>query len=118
MAAARAYRLIALSLACAAFPVAAANGQASKPSKAQVQTAALRFKVMYSALLSPKVAAPIKDVLFGCIYEHSMAEISGKMDQAAAANPKLKLDAASPDQQLGLMAAVCGYKSPKAPAKK
>lgn len=73
---------------------------------------------MYSAMLSPKVPGPIKNALFGCIYQHSMGEISARMDQTLAANPKAKVDPANPDQQLGLMAAVCGYKPAQAPAKK
>lgn len=117
MKAGRILKLLALSLACAAVPAGAASGQTAKPSKEQAETALLRFKVLYSAMLSPKVAAPIKQALFACIYQHSMGEISARMDQVLAANPKAKVDPSSPDQQLGLMAAICGYKSPKASPK-
>lgn len=93
-----------------------AQAAPTPPSKAQMETAALRFKVMYSALAAPKIEAPVKNALFGCIYQHSMSEISAKMDQAIAANPKVKIDKTNPDQLLGVMAAVCGYKPANAPA--
>jgi len=111
-------KVIALALTCAAVPAGAAFGQTAKPSKEQADRALLRFKVLYSAMLSDKVAAPMKQALFGCIYQHSIGEISARMDQVLAASPQAKFDPASPDQQLGLMAATCGYKAPQSPAKK
>lgn len=107
-----------MSVSCAGMASAAPS--ASAPTKEQLQTAALRFKVMYSAMATDKVPAPLKEALFACVYSHSVAEISNKMDQVIASNPKAKFDASSPDQQLALMAAVCGYKQPEsaAPAKK
>lgn len=110
-----------ISAGCAGTAGAApATPAASTPTKEQLQTAAFRFKVMYSAMATDKVPAPLKEALFACVYGHPMAEISNKMDQVIASNPKAKFDASSPDQQLALMAAVCGYKQPQpaTPAKK
>jgi len=96
-------------LAMISAPVQA-QAAPTPPNKAQLEAAALRFKVMYSALAAPKIEAPVKNALFGCIYQHSMSEISAKMDQAIAANPKVKIDKSNPEQILGVMAAVCGFK--------
>ncbi len=99
-------------------PAGAATAQAATPTKAQLETALLRFKVMYSAMIAKNVPAPIKQALFNCIYQHSMGEISARMEQTLAANPKAKVDPANADQQLALMAAICGYKAPPPPPAK
>jgi hypothetical protein len=88
---------------------------AIKPTKAQLETAAIRLRVLLSAMESKNVEAGAKDALFGCFYEHSLAEISAAMDKAIAANPKVKVDQSNPSQQLAVMVGVCGYKPVKSP---
>jgi hypothetical protein len=107
---------LAMAMAMAAAPMPAA-AQAAKappaPSKVQLEKAALRLRVLMSALQSDKVEQPVKNALFSCIYSNSMAKISDGMDKAIAANKQVKVDTANPTQLLGVMAAVCGYRPAK-----
>jgi len=86
------------------------------PSKAKVEAAVFRLRVIVSAFQSDKVAAPIKDALFGCMYENSMQKISDAVDKVIAANPG-KIKPNDPTQMLGVIAGTCGYKPPPAAAK-
>ena len=106
--------IAALTLALVGLPVSA-SAQAAKtpPSKAQMETVSLRFRVLVSALQSDKVEQPVKNVLFSCIYSNSMAKISEGMDKAIAANKQVKVDTSNPTQLLGIMAGVCGYRPAK-----
>jgi hypothetical protein len=73
---------------------------------------------MIGALESKEVETPVKNQLFTCIYENSLAKIADAVDKAVAANTG-KIDKTNPTQMLGLMAGVCGYKpaaTKKAPA--
>ena len=109
---------VALSALFLSVPAerAVAAAPSAKPTKAQLEAAAVRLRVLLSAMESKNVEAGAKDALFGCVYEHSLAEISGAMDKAIAANTKVKVDQSDPSQLLAVMVGVCGYKPVKSPS--
>lgn len=87
---------------------------AAQPTKEQLEDAAYEMRVLISAMNSDKVEAPIKDALFECLYQNNFAKISDAISKVIAQNPD-KVAKRNPDQILGVMAGVCGYR-PKAPA--
>jgi len=86
----------------------------AQPSKEQVEEAAFQMRVLVGAMNSDKIEAPIKDALFECLYQNNFAKISEAISKVIAQNPD-KIAKRSPDQVLGVMAGVCGYR-PKVPA--
>jgi hypothetical protein len=97
----------------AAKPAAPAAPTA-QPTKDQLDDAAFEMRVLVSAMNSDKVEAPVKDALFECLYQNNFAKISEAISKVIAQNPN-KVAKRNPDQILGVMAGVCGYR-PKAPA--
>jgi hypothetical protein len=106
--------LVAVAVLAMAAPLAAQAPKA-KPTAAQVQSASFYLRVLISALESKEVETPVKNQLFTCLYENSLAKIAEGIDKVAAANPG-KVDKTNPTQVLGVMAGLCGYK-PAAKAK-
>ncbi|WP_443970893.1 hypothetical protein [Sphingobium sp. CR28] len=108
-----------MMVALAGVPVMAQAPKAPaarpRPSKPQLESAAASLKIILSALQSDKVEAPIKDALFGCMYENNLAKISEATDKVIAANSG-KVDRKNPNQMLGVIAGVCGYRPKTAPA--
>ena len=108
----------AVAIAVAGTSVAAQAPRApaakARPSKAQLESAAANLKIMLSAFQSDKVEPAIKDALFGCLYENDLAQVTAATDKVMATNPG-KIDRKNPNQMLGVIAGVCGYR-PKAPA--
>jgi hypothetical protein len=86
----------------------------TQPTKEQIEDAAFEMRVLIGAMNSDKVDAPIKDALFECLYQNNFAKISDAISKVIAQNPD-KVAKRNPDQILGVMAGVCGYR-PKAPA--
>jgi hypothetical protein len=99
--------------ASAAKPAAPA-APGAQPTKEQVEDAAFEMRVLIGAMSSDKVEAPIKDALFECLYQNNFAKISDAISKVIAQNPD-KVGKRNPDQILGVMAGVCGYR-PKTPA--
>ena len=112
--------LLAFALAGLALAPASALAQAKKaptpaPSKAEVDRAASNLRVFVSALQSDKIPEVVKSALFACIYSNSFAQISEGTDKLLA---EKKMDKADPNNAIGAMAAVCGYRPGQTPAKK
>jgi hypothetical protein len=111
--------VLALSLAIVQ-PAEMANAQSAKPqarpSKARLESAAANLRIILSALQSDTVPQPVKDALFGCIYQNSLSKITDGVEKVLAANPG-KVDRKNPTQMLGLIAGTCGYRPANAPAK-
>ncbi len=72
------------------------------------------MRVLISAMGSEKVEAPVKDALFQCLYQNDFAKISDAVAKVIAQNPN-KIAKRDPDQILGVLAGICGYR-PKAAA--
>ena len=112
----------ALALAASSAPLAAqgaATGttapKPAQPTKEQLEDAAYEVHVLISAMQSDKVEAPVKDALFECLYQNSFAKISDAIGKIIAQNPD-KVAKRNPDQILGIMAGVCGYRPKDAAA--
>ncbi|MBO9671049.1 MAG: hypothetical protein J7485_11065 [Sphingobium sp.] len=99
---------------------------ATQPTKEQIDDAAFQMRVLVGAMNSDKVEAPVKDALFQCLYQNSFSKISEGIAKVIAANPG-KINKREPEQVLGVMAGICGYRpkptdaaatpAPAAPAK-
>lgn len=100
----------------AAKPVATksgAAGTAAQPAPPpEVQHALLYLKVLISGLQSDKVEEPVKGVLVGCLYNNSLARISGAMDKVIVDNPE-KVHRDKPDELLRAMVAICNHSDQK-----
>ncbi len=114
----------AVALALGTAPVAA-QAQDATPleslSQEQKDHGVETFKLLASAMQSDKVPESVKSVLMACMYENSVGKISETVDKVIAANPG-KIDRAKPEQMVGVIAQVCGYKpdqskAAEAPAK-
>jgi len=93
----------------------AASAPAGQPSKDQLEDAAFDMRVFVSAMASDKVEGPIKDALFECIYNNNFGKISDGIGKVAAQNPD-KVAKRNPEQILGVMASLCGYRPKPAEA--
>jgi hypothetical protein len=102
-------------------PVFAQADAAARPLTEEQQDHAIEtFRLLASALQSDKVSNEIKSVLMGCIYSNPLGNISEAVDKVIAANSG-KIDRSKPDEVLGIMAGVCGYRpqgAGEAPAQK
>lgn len=111
--------LLACALAGLALAPASALAQAqaapAAPSKAEIDRAANNLRVFVSALQSEQIPEVVKSALFACIYTNPFSRISEGTDKALA---EQKVDKADPNNIVGAMAAVCGYRPSQAPAKK
>jgi hypothetical protein len=105
---------IAIGLALSSAPLASQVAKAPPADRASVERAAFNFKLLTSAMQSDKIPGPVKDRLFGCIYNNSLGKISEAMDKVIAEN-KGKIVRTNPDQMIAVMAGVCGFR-PQAPA--
>jgi hypothetical protein len=103
-----------LALALSPAPLASQVAKAPQPDRATLERAAFNFKLLVSAMQSDKIPAPVKDALFGCIYNNSLGKVSQAMDKVIAEN-KGKIVRTNPDQMIAVMAGVCGFR-PQAPA--
>lgn len=99
----------------AGAPAAPAAPKGPAPSKEQIEDAAYELRVLISAMGSDKVEAPVKDALFECLYQNNFAKISEAVGKVVAQNPD-KIAKRNPDQILGVMAGVCGYRPKPAAA--
>jgi hypothetical protein len=106
---------LAAALAAASASEAAAPSAAAPPNQASLDAAAFRLKVLFSALQSKEVDAPIKNVLFVCLYENAFEKISDETGKVLAAN---KLDPRDPNKVLTVMAGVCGLRPGSSPPPK
>ncbi|MEJ7935214.1 hypothetical protein WG907_13235 [Sphingobium sp. AN558] len=109
---------LALLLAPTAQPVTAPASAApvlATPTKADLDAAAFKLRVIISALQSPSVETPLKNILFACLYENAMGQINAEADKVIVAN---KLDRTSTSDVLTVVAGVCGYRPPAAAATK
>ncbi len=104
--------LLALTLTVA--PAAHAQ-TAAKPSKAEIDAAGRDLTVLAAALQSDKVPGPVKNALFQCLYQATLAKLSATTTKTLVAN---KLDRSDANKLLAVMAGVCGYRPPNAPAAK
>lgn len=116
---ARARLALALGIAALALSPTPGLAQAKKaqpapkpPSQAQMQAAANNFRVFMGGLQSDKVPQVVKNVLFACVYSVPFSQISENTDKAITAR---KLDKSKPENVLGAMAAVCGFRPEMAP---
>jgi len=103
---------VALALTCSpvvAAPAATPVTAAVPAPDEDVRRAMLYLDVLVSGLQSPKVDEAMKGTLIGCLYANSLGTIAKSMDKVIADNPG-KIDTAKPDQMLGVMARICGYK--------
>ena len=82
---------------------------AKEPSVAEQQHTLEYLKVLISALQSDKVEEPVKGALVGCLYGNSLRTIGLAMDEAISKAPA-SFSRTDPNNLLGLMAHVCGYK--------
>ncbi len=108
-----------------ALPAGPALAQAAKPrpsgvtpppaDKASLDKAAYNLRLLLSAMQSDKIPAPVKNVLFACIYSNSLAKIGEAMDKAISAS-KQQVDRGNADQMIAVMAGVCGFRPQQAPA--
>ena len=80
-----------------------------QPTKEQIEDAAYQMRVLVAGMNSDKVDAPIKDALFECLYQNSFAKISDGIGKVIAGNPG-KINKRDPEQVLGVMAGICGYR--------
>lgn len=87
----------------------------AKPSKSQIDNAGRDLTILAAAMDSDKVPNVVKNALFQCLYQNTLAKISEATTKALVAN---KLDRADPSKVLGVMAGICGYKPGAAPAAK
>lgn len=110
-----AFGVAVLALVCAPAGGAAFAQTAAKPSKTEIQSAGRDLDVLAAALESDKVPAPVKNALFLCLYQNTLAKVSATTSKVLAAN---KLDRTDPSKLLGVMAGVCGYRPGAAPATK
>lgn len=102
-----------LSLPAPAFAQTTANAPISQAAQ---EHAVQNFAILASAMQSDKVPEDVKAALMGCIYSNKLETIGTAIDKLMAANPG-KVDRAKPDDLLGAMVTVCGYKpSATAPA--
>lgn len=107
---------MSLALLAAVTVVGSAGAQApAKPSKTQIDNAGRDLAILSAAMGSDKVPNPVKNALFQCLYQNTLAKISDGTTKALAAS---KLDRADPSKVLGVMAGVCGYRPGAAPAAK
>lgn len=102
----------ALRIAMAAFAVMALPGMAAaqapaKPTKAQIESAGRDLTILAAAMQSDKVPNLVKNALFQCLYQNTLAKVSDATSKALAAN---KLDRSDPSKVIGVMAGVCGYR--------
>lgn len=104
----------ALALAPAMAQTPAKPADVSPAERAKVERAAFNFKLLLSAMQSDKIPVPVKDALFGCIYTNSLSKVTEAMDKLIAAN-SARINRTNPDQMIGVMAGVCGYR-PQPPA--
>lgn len=93
-----------------------------QPTKEQIEEAAFQMRVLVAGMNSDKVEAPVKDALFECLYQNSFSKISDGIAKVIAGNPG-KINKRDPEQVLGVMAGICGYRpkpeaaaAPAAPA--
>ncbi len=115
--------LLAASLALAGMhgtlaaqtPAAGAAAKPTPPTKEQIEDASFELRVLISAMGSDKIEAPVKDALFECLYQNNFAKISDGIAKVIAQNPE-KIAKRNPDQVLGVMAGICGYRPKPAAA--
>ena len=93
----------------------AASPASASASQTQVQHAELYLKVLIGGLQSEKVPQEVKGTLVGCIYNHSLGELTANLDKLISENAD-KIHRDKPNELLEGMAALCGYK-PSAGAK-
>ena len=98
----------------AAAPPASA-AKTPVPTKEQLEDAAFEMRVLISAMGSDKVEAPVKDALFQCLYQNNFGKISDAVAKVIAQNPN-KIAKRDPDQILGVLAGICGYRPKEAAA--
>lgn len=106
--------IVAIALASAG-----AHAQAvpqGKPSRVQIDNAAVVLRVITSALQADAVEQPVKTALFECVYANSVSKISEATDKVIAANAG-KVDRKDASQMLAVIAGVCGYRPAAAPMK-
>ena len=103
--------LILAAIALAAAPAMAADTPA-KPTQAQLKSAEQTLSYIVSAIKSKDVPVEMKNGLFGCLYENSLRKISTARDEVLAKN-KGKIDPANANQQLIVIAEICGAPLPK-----
>jgi hypothetical protein len=113
--------VVALALALVSAPAVvqaqSAKPAPARPTTAQLDAAANVLRIFIGAIQSPKVEQPVKNALFGCLYQVNLAKITEGTNKVIAANPG-KIDRNNPTQMLGVIAGVCGYRPAAAPAKK
>ncbi|HEY1124961.1 MAG TPA: hypothetical protein VGE65_04960 [Sphingobium sp.] len=80
-----------------------------QPTKEQIEEAAFQMRVLVAGMNSDKVEAPVKDALFECLYQNSFSKISDGIGKVIAGNPG-KINKRDPEQVLGVMAGICGYR--------
>jgi len=108
--------LILGSIALMAAPAMAADTPA-KPTQAQLKSAEQTLSYIISAIKSKDVPVEMKNGLFGCLYENPLRKISSARDEVLAKN-KGKIDPANANQQLILIAEICGAPVPQPAAAK
>ncbi len=107
---------ISLAALAAMTLVGSAVAQApAKPSKAQIESAGRDLTILAAAMDSDKVPNVVKNALFQCLYQNTLAKISDATTKVLATN---KLDRADASKVLGVIAGVCGYRPGAAPAAK
>ena len=90
-------------------PAPSASVSPTQPTKEQIEDAAYQMRVLVAGMNSDKVDAPIKDALFECLYQNSFSKISDGIAKVIAGNPG-KINKRDPEQVLGVMAGICGYR--------
>lgn len=106
---------LAALVALTVMASAGSGASAQTPNKTQIGNAGRDLTILAAAMGSDKVPNPVKNALFQCLYQNTLAKISDATTRALAAS---KLDRADPSKLLGVMAGVCGYRPGTAPAAK
>lgn len=91
----------------------AKTAAAAGPSKAEVENASRTLGVLMGAMQSEKVPAPVKQALFGCLYQAPLGAISARVTAVLAQN-KEKLNAGDASDRLSAIAVACGVRDGEA----
>ena len=92
-------------------PAAPAASPVQTATQDQKDHAVQTFQLLAAAMASDKIPNDVKSVLMSCMYDNSIGNISATVDSALTANPG-KVDRTKPDEMVGVIAAVCGYRPP------